>query len=425
MSGRPPATWYHATAPAQVDHPALEGTVDTDVVIIGAGLTGLGAALRLAELGHRAVVLEKSRIGLGASGRNGGQLHSGQRQDQLYLEKAVGHADALALWRMAEDAKAHLKGLITRHGIDCDWREGLIDADHRARLVAGSHAYARHLRERYDYRQIETLDRDALRALVCSEDFHGGTLDHGAGHLHPVKLVRGLAAAAAKAGVALHEGSEALALAREGSGVTVLTPLGRVRASRAIIAGDALMHGLDPATDARVMSIASTVAVTEPLGDRLHDYLTTEAAVTDSRFVVNYFRPTPDGRLLFGGGESYSTRPVADPGRLVRKALAQVFPGLAGVRFDHAWSGLVGITTTRLPIVRSVRPNVLVAAGYSGQGLGLAPYFGSLLAEAGTASDARLDVLTRLPHPAFPGGRWLRQPLLIAAMSYFALRDRL
>jgi gamma-glutamylputrescine oxidase len=417
-------TWYHATAPALPAFPQLDGDLRVDVVVIGAGLTGLSAALTLAEQKHRVVVLEKARIGLGASGRNGGQVHSGQRREQDYLEKAVGRDDAMKLWRMAEDAKVHLRGLIARHGIDCDWRYGLIHADHKRRFVPHTHAYAEHLRDIYGYDRIDLLDRDALRAMVHSRDYHGGYLDRGAAQLHPLKLVQGLARAATEAGAEIYEMTEASGLT-PGAEIAVETPLGTVRAARVIVAGDALMRGLDPVTDAHVMPIASTVAVTEPLGESLRAYLPTDAAVSDSRFVVNYFRPTHDGRLFFGGGESYSTTPVANPGRLVRRALAKVFPSLRDVRFDHAWSGIVGVTTTRLPLVRRAAPNVLVAAGYSGQGLALAPLFGHILAEAAMEPDARLDLLMRLPTSAFPGGAWLRHPLLVAAMSYFALRDRL
>lgn len=420
----PPLTWYHAGAEPFPPFPPLEGDAEADVCVIGAGLTGLGAALELAARGVRAIVLEKGRVGSGASGRNGGQVHSGQRRDQRWLEQHVGEADARALWRLAEDAKAHLKNLITRHHIACDWRDGLIVADHKPRFVADSHAHVRYMHDAYDYTRLEALDREALRALVRSPDYHGGYIDHGAGHLNPLKLVCGLAQAAAAAGVAIHEMTEADAL-DAGDPATVTTPHGRVRAGCVIIAGDALMRGLDAETDARLLPIASTVAVTAPLGARIADFLTSEAAVSDSRFVVNYFRPTPDGRLLFGGGESYSTRPVSDPARLVRAALAQVFPPLRDVTLDHAWSGIVGITRTRLPIVRRVGANAVSAAGYSGHGLALAPFFGSILARAALEPDARFDLLTRLPAPPFPGGARLRQPFLMAAMSYYALRDRL
>ncbi len=419
-----PATWYHATTPAPPAFPPLDGDVRADVCIVGAGLTGLGAALALAGRGVRVVMLEAASVGLGASGRNGGQVHSGQRRDQFWLESRLGRDDAMALWRMAEDAKADLHRLMAAHGIDCHWRPGLIEAEHKPRHVEAARLHVEAMGERYGYDGLEFLDREALRALVASPDYHGGAIDRGAGHLDPLKLVRGLARAAAAAGVALHEDTPVTQLA-PGAPARVSTPRGAVTADHVILAGDALMTGLAPEIDRRTLPIASTVAVTEPLGARLRAILTSDAAVSDSRFVVNYFRPTPDGRLLFGGGESYSTRPVADPGRLVRAAMSRVLPQLADVRFEHAWSGLVGITRSRLPVVRRLAPGISAAAGYSGHGLALAPYFGRLLGEAVAARPAALDVLERLPVPAFPGGPALRRPLLWAAMTWYALRDRL
>ncbi|GGE33908.1 oxidoreductase [Agaricicola taiwanensis] len=416
-------TWYEAGLPAPQRHAPLGGDRAADIVVVGAGYTGLGAALHLAERGRDVVVLEKAAVGSGASGRNGGQLHTGQRREQDYLEKTVGADDAMRLWRLAEDAKANLKELIARHNIDCDWREGLVEAEHRKRFVPGAHAYARHLRDHYGYDQLETLDRDALQTYVRSDDYHGGVLDRGAAHLHPLKLARGMAEAAVRAGAVIHEDTEALEISQQG-GVSVRTPHGTVRAQRLILAGDALMRGLDDQADSCILPIASTIGVTAPMGERLKDFLPALTAAFDSRFVVNYFRPTPDGRLLFGGGESYSTEPVANPGRLVRAAMKKVFPALADEPFDYAWSGVVGVTTTRLPLVRRMG-NAVLAAGYSGQGLALAPYFGRLIAEAADQADARFDMLTRLPTPAFPGGAHLRWPLMVAAMSYFALRDRL
>jgi gamma-glutamylputrescine oxidase len=300
----------------------------------------------------------------------------------------------------------------------------MIYADHRARFVGDTHAYVDHLRTRYAYDRVEKLGRDEVRALVRSEDYEGGMVDRGGGHLHPLKYARGLARAAAAAGAEIFEQTKALKI-EPGTPARVVTPSGTITADWVLVAGDSLMKGILPEADMRILPIASTIGVTAPLGERLKDYLNTPMAVADSRFVVNYFRPTADGRLLFGGGESYSTTYVDDPARLVRKALKTVFPALGDTEFDYAWSGVVGITPTRLPLVRRVQPNVLVAAGYSGQGVALAPFAGSVLAEAVAGTLERFDVLARLPVPPFPGGAALRHPLLVLAMLWYALRDRL
>jgi gamma-glutamylputrescine oxidase len=419
----PQPTYYEATAAPLPAFPALNGDRRVNVCVIGGGFTGLGAALALREHGLGVIVLEQGRIASGASGRNGGQIHSGLRRDQITLERQYGMDEARRLWDLGQAAIAHIDALIARHGIACERREGMIYADHRARFVPASHEYARHLRTRYGYDAAEPLSRDELRALVRSDDYHGGMLDRGGGHLHPLQFARGVAHAAVALGAELHEGTKALSITA-GLPAMVVTATGTVTADWVIVAGDSLMKGLVPEADARILPIASTVAVTEPLGDQMREVLTTEMAVADSRHVVNYYRPTSDGRLLFGGGESYSSTHVADPGKMVRAALANVFPGLRDVQFAHAWSGIVGVTSTRLPMVRRLQPNVLLAAGYSGQGVALAPFAGRVLADAIAQAPEAFETLSRLQVPPFPGGTALRHPLLVLAMLYYAARDR-
>lgn len=417
-------TYYEATSKPLKKLPALKGKKRVDVCVIGAGFTGLGAALALAERGYSVAVVEQNEVGSGASGRNGGQIHHGLRRDQIYLEKKFGRSEAYLLWEIAEAAVERLDEVLKTYKIDADRQDGHIFADHRPRYVDESHSYVDHLRNHYAYDKAEKLNRDETRALVHSDDYHGGWIDHGGGHLHPLKYVRGLARAAQKRGAEIFEHSKAIRI-EHGKHPRIVTENGEVKADWVLVAGDSLMHGLVPMADVRILPIASTIAVTKPLGKKMKNYLTSPMAVADSRFVVNYFKPLDDGRLFFGGGESYSNVHVDHPGRLVRKAMAQIFPDLGDVQFDYEWSGIVGITPTRFPLIRRLAPNVLMAAGYSGQGVSLAPFAGYVLAEAVAGTMERFDCLERLPVPAFPGGTALRHPLMIMAMLWYALRDRL
>ncbi len=419
-----PLTYYEATSRPLSAFPSLKGAKRADVCVIGAGFTGLGAALNLAEAGYSVIVLEQGRVASGATGRNGGQIHTGLRKDQLYLEQKFGRSQAWLLWEIGQAAVSEMDLRLKKHRIDAERREGLIYADHRGRFVDDTHRYVDHLREHYAYDKADKLGMSEIRSLVKSSDYEGGMIDRGGGSLHPLKYARGLARAAIKAGADIHENTKALEIT-SGKNARVVTPAGSVTADWVLVAGDSLMQGLVPEADARILPIASTIGVTKPLGKELKQYLNTPMAVADSRFVVNYFRPTSDGRLLFGGGESYSTTYVADPAAKVRTALRTVFPDLDGTEFDYAWSGVVGVTATRLPMIRRLQPNVLMAAGYSGQGVALAPFAGKVMAEAVMGTMERFDVLSQLPVPAFPGGAALRQPLLVLAMLWYALRDRL
>ncbi len=421
-----PSSWYAATAHSLPAFPPFEGETRADVCVIGGGYTGLSAALHLAEAGLDVVLLEQARVGWGASGRNGGQIHSGQRRDQDFLEKAVGREDARKLWDLAEEAKALVRDLIARHAIDCDLKRGLILADHKPHYVPQSHAYARHLDEAYGYAALELLSREEIRALVGSQAYYGGVMDRDAGHLHPLNFALGLAAAAARAGARLHDGARVRSVDDGAAQARVTTEGGGVvNAGFVLECGNGLMDGLDGRVDTHVMSICNYIAATAPLGARAQEVIANDAAVADSRFVVNYFRLSSDGRLLFGGGESYRRTLREDVPAFVRPYMLRIFPQLADVPIDYGWGGVLGLTLTRLPFVRRLSSRVLVSAGYCGQGVALAPLFGKILAEAVTGQMGRLDVLARLPVPAFPGGTLLRYPLFVAGLSYYALRDRL
>jgi gamma-glutamylputrescine oxidase len=274
----------------------------------------------------------------------------------------------------------------------------------------------------YGYGLVEPLDRDGLRALVGSDAYFGGSIDRGGAHLHALNYALGLARAAAGAGARIFERSRAVAV--EGTGVR--TEAGRVRARFLLLACNGYLGGLAPAVAARVMPINNFVVTTEPLGvARATALIPRDAAVADSRFVVNYFRRTADHRLLFGGGESYGWRFPSDIAGLVRPRLLGVFPGLADVAIAHAWGGTLAITVNRMPAFQRLGPGVFSAAGYSGHGVAMATLAGQLMAEAVQGTAERFDVLAGLPQPAFPGGAALRWPLLVLAMSWYALRDRL
>ncbi len=416
---------YAATADDTLTFPPLTDSVRADVAIVGGGYTGLSAALHLAEAGIDVVLVEAERVGWGASGRNGGQLHSGQRRDQDWLEDHLGKDAARRLWVLAEEAKAVTLGLIEKHAIACDWRPGLIETVHRERLTAGEIAYVDKLRDTYGYDAVAWLDRAALSDAIGTDAYFGGRRDARAGHLDPLKLAQGLARAATKAGARIFENTRATALSGSAtSGFRLATPVGAVAADTVILAGNGYLAGMDRHVDARVMPIDNYIVAIAPIGAGQPGGLIPHGeAVSDTRFVVYYFRPTADGRLVFGGGETYGHSGRGDVAQLVRRHLASIYPRLAAVPLDYAWGGTLAITLNRLPYIRRVRPGVYAAAGYSGQGVAIAPFAGKILADAIAGNPGKLDTFAALPVSAFPGGPLLRFPALVAAMTWYRLRD--
>ena len=426
--GAYPDSWYAATAQTLPPFPALQGTAKADVCVVGAGYTGLSAALHLAEAGMSVILLEAQRIGFGASGRNGGQLGSGQRLPQDDLERLCGREEAAKLWALGQESKSVVKDLIARHGIDCDLKPGVAWSGSSKGDVSHLHDYAKLLQDRYDYDAIDILDDQAFHALCPSPDYKGGIVDWDAGHLHPLNFALGLARAARDAGVRIHEGTEVLEI-EPGSTVRLRCAGaqggGEVTADHVVLACNGYLGGLEPRVAARVMPINNFVVATEPLGAETARILTKDIAVADSRFVVNYFRLSADGRLLFGGGESYGYQFPASIAETVRKPMLQIYPHLRDVRIDYAWGGTLAITMKRLPYLARVTPNILSASGYSGHGLGTATHAGYLMAQAIRGQAEGFDTMARIPNTPFPGGPAFRNPLLVLAMTWFSLRDRL
>ncbi|MFZ5609817.1 MAG: NAD(P)/FAD-dependent oxidoreductase [Pseudomonadota bacterium] len=423
--GGHPDSYYVSSAIGLESQPRLEGEARADICVIGAGYTGLSAALHLAERGYEVVVLEAKRIGWGASGRNGGQVGSGQRKDQEALEARYGKTIAHQLWDIAEDAKATVKSLIERHQIPCDLKPGILHVAHKPALVPWCFAMAEKLARDYGYDAVTPLRREELADHIGSEVYHGGWLDEGAAHLHPLNFALGLARAAQALGVRIYERSRAHSYDRAAP-ATVRTLSGQVKADYVVLAGNAYLEGLEPWIAGHIMPIHNYIIATEPLGEaRAHALIPNDVAVADTKFIIDYFRLSADKRLLFGGGESYRRQLRRDIIDFVRPVMLRVFPQLKGTRIDYGWGGTLAVTVKRMPHFGRLAPHILFAHGYSGHGVAMATMAGKLIAEAVAGTAERFDVLSALPTPRFPGGTLLRAPGFILGMLYYGLKDRL
>ncbi|MGR3511359.1 MAG: NAD(P)/FAD-dependent oxidoreductase [Paracoccaceae bacterium] len=418
--GAYPKSYYAATAEPGPDRPALDNDLAVDVAVVGAGFTGLSTALHLAEKGFDVAVIDAHRIGFGASGRNGGQVGTGWNWDQQKLEARLGPTDARMLWDLTVEAKALTRDLVARHAPEAGFKPGVLEGHWSTSGAEEARAYGDWLAESYEY-PTEYLDRDQFQTVCHSAVYAGGLLDLDAGHLHPLRYVLGLARAAEAAGARIFEQTEALEL----GDTTVRTPNGTLTAKHIVVAGNGYLSDISDPVAKRVMPINSFIAATEPLGDLADNVLSRDVAVADDKFVVNYFRLSEDKRLLFGGRENYGIGFPNDINTALRKRMLHLFPQLKDTRIDYSWGGTLGITMTRLPMVRRIGPNTLAAGGFSGHGVAITSLVGKVMAEAIAGQAERFDLLGKLPVAQFPGGKHARAPLLTLAMTWYALRDRL
>ncbi len=421
-----PQSYYAASISQPFAGDQADGDMQADVCIIGGGYTGASAALHLAQQGVSVILLEAHTVGWGASGRNGGQVCTGQRQEQQALEQQFGKAHAHTLWDLSEEAKHCLRSLIEEHSIECDYKAGIAHADHKPGYVDDTREYVDKLNQEYDYDQIRYLSKDEMAEVTGSDTYYGGSFDLGAGHLHPLNYALGLAHAAKKLGAKIYEHAPVSSY-QVADDVTINTPDFKVKANHVVLACNGYLGKLEPRLAGKIMPINNFVAATEPLSDSLADRINPrDVAIADSRFVVNYYRMSADRRLLFGGGENYRAGFPKDIAAFVRKPMCQIYPELKETPIEFAWGGTLAVTLNRLPHFGTLdQGRVIYAQGYSGQGVALATLAGKLISEVIAGEADRFDTIAKLPTPSFPGGTLLRWPGMVLGMAYYALRDRL
>ncbi|GAA5315370.1 MAG: FAD-binding oxidoreductase [Candidatus Pelagadaptatus aseana] len=418
-------SYYAASANPIKDFPTLQGKQQADVCIVGGGYTGLSAALHLAEKGYSVCLLEAERVGWGASGRNGGHVGTGQRQGQEELEEMVGFERAKVLWDYSLEAVNTVESLINKHDIACDLKRGNLHVAAKPRHEEWMREEAEMLQNRYGYDKIRYVDEAETRQLVGSERYFAGTMDEGALHLHPLNFALGLAAAADKAGVRIFENSRVESY-NDQDPVTVKTEQGQVKAKFLVLACNGYLGKLEKRMAGKIMPINNFVLATEPLGEDLaRELIQNDACVSDTLFVINYWKLSGDNRLLFGGGENYTSKFPDDISSFVRKYMLRVYPQLEGTKIDYGWGGTLAITLNRMPHFGRLAPNQFFAQGYSGHGVPIAIMGGKLLAEAISGTAERFDVMASVPTPTFPGGTMLRWPGLVAGMLFYSLMDKL
>lgn len=417
-----PNSYYFASKSKSIEYPILTESIDADVCIVGAGFSGIATALELAKRGVSVVVLEAHKIAWGASGRNGGQLIRGIGHDLEGFRNTVGQEGIDAITNMGVESVKIVVDRVKKYDIDCDLTMGYCD-------IANSQKHIKLLEQTYQYLEktkyphaFRFLNQQQVREQVThSNSVLAGVEDMGSGHLHPLNLCLAEADIATQLGVQIFEQSRVINI-EKGAINVIKTDQGQVRAKTLVLTGNAYLHNLEPKLTGKVLPAGSYIIATEPLGDELAKQLMPgNHAVCDQRVDLDYFRLSSDKRLLFGGRCNYSGRDPKDINAVLKPKMLKVFPELANTKIDYQWGGMIGIGANRLPQIGRLETNVYYAQAYSGHGVNATHMAGRLLAEAITSETSRIAVFEQIKHITFPGGKYLRSPLLALGMAYHKL----
>lgn len=417
-------SYYAASANDKVCRDALQQHIQADVCVIGAGYTGLSSALHLAEQGFRVVVLEGSRIGFGASGRNGGQIVHSYSRDMDFIEKHYGKDTGTAMGKMAFEGGKIIRRLVSEYNIQCDLKDGGIFAACNKKQMRELEE-KKALWEAHGHQDLELLSADSIQQYIGTGRYEGGLLDHSGGHFHPLNLALGEAAALESRGGQIFEDS-AVTRVEEGTKARVHTAKGSVTADFVVVAGNAYLGGLIPKLEQKAMPCGTQVITTEPLSEAQQKALLPQGqCVEDCNYLLDYFRLSGDGRLIYGGGVTYGAREPGKIESLIVPKMLKTFPELQGVKVDYAWTGNFLLTLMRLPQFGRIGNNIYYAQGYSGHGVTSSHLAGKVLCDAIQGQAERFDVFAGLPQYPFPGGRTFRIPYTAMGAWYYNLRDKL
>lgn len=417
-------SWYAASARDKRVCPALEGLVEADVCVIGAGFTGISAALELAERGYSVAVVEAERIGFGASGRNGGQIVNGYSRDLATIAKRYGPDKAAKLGAMSLEGGEIIRNRVKKYAIDCDLVDGGFFAAFTEKQVREMDAHRTHW-QKHGHAGLEIVSKADVGKYVRSDRYVGGMVDRLGGHIHPLDLVLGQAAAVERLGGRIFENSRVTAV-EMGARPRVSSAKGSVHAKYVLVCGNAYLGKLLPEIGGRMMPVSSQVMATEPLDPKLiADLLPANYCVEDANYILDYYRRTADNRLLYGGGIGYGGQDPKDLTGVIRPNMLKTFPQLAHAKIDFAWSGNFALTLTRIPHMGRLSDNVYFSHGDSGHGVTTTHLLGKILGEVVAGHAERFDVWSSLPNLPFPGGNTFRVPFTMLGAWWYGLRDRL
>lgn len=418
-------TYYAASANPQPERPALEGDIEADICVVGAGFAGISTALHLAEKGMKVVVLEAAKIGFGASGRNGGQIINGYSRDYDTIKSRYGEDTANAVLNMSFEGGNIIRERIEKYDIKCDLKKGSFFAAFNDKQIKDLE-HGKKIWERAGHTDLHMFDKSQVSSVVDTNLYAGGMLDNWGGHIHPLNLVLGEAAALEALGGAIYEQSRVVSIDKDSPRPVVKTAKGSVTAHYVVVCGNAYLGDTMPELTRRIMSVSSQIIATEPLGEELTKKMMPAGhCIEDCNYLLDYYRITADHRLLFGGGVVYTGHSPDDVEKRLWPHVLKTFPYLEGKKVDFAWSGNFALTLTRMPHIGRLNSKVYFIQGDSGHGVTTTHLLGRLVAEAIGHQTGRFDVWAKMKNYPFPGGRMFRVPLTMLGAWYYGMREKL
>ena len=420
-------SYYSATLNEETNYPTLQGQVSVDVVIIGGGFTGVATAVELSERGLKVAIVESNKIGWGATGRNGGQVTgslSGEDAMHKQMSKTLGKEVDDFIWNLRWRGHEIIKARVAKYDIQCDLKHGHLHA-------AMKPVHMEELQASYDEAvrrgmgdEVTLLDTQGMRDHLQSDLYCGALKNTRCMHLHPLNLCIGEAKAAESLGALIFENSEVLDIVH-GAKPAVITAHGRIDAKQVLLAGD-VYHKLErKQLKGLIFPAMGGIVTTKPLGDLAKQINPQDLAVYDCRFVLDYYRLTADGRLLFGGGANYSGRDSRDIAGELRPCIERTFPALKGVEIEYEWSCAMGIVMNRIPQLGKLSDNVWYCQGYSGHGVATTHIMGEIMANAITGSLEKFDTFAACKHIKVPMGDVFGNPMLAVGMWYYGMLEKL
>ena len=424
ISSKPHTGSYYAASANEIpDYSPLRGAKSSDVCVIGAGFTGLSAALQLSERGFKVHVIEANKVAWGASGRNGGQMIGGISGENR-ISKSLGADGESIVWDMRWKGHQIIRERVKTYGIQCDLKSGYLDVAIKPRHVQGLEAEFTELKRHNFPCEIKLLSKQEIRDTIGTNAYIGGLLNMGNGHLHPLNLCIGEAKAAVNLGVTIYEQSPVLRIEKQ-SKPMVVTEQGSITADFVVLAGNAY-HFLEPKLRGIMFPVNSFILATEPLSeDIVCEINPQDLAVCDPNYILEYFRLSADKRLLFGGRCNYFGRDPDVIKRHLMPRMLKIYPQLAGTRIDFSWGGTIGVPINRVPQIGRIDNNIFYSQGYSGHGVNVTHLAGQIIADAVAGTFDRFDIFANIKPFTIPGQHIFRRQMVGLGMLYYALKDKL